>query len=63
MNDVNSHHKPDAEWTELAAALSVEELIAGKVIEPNQADFAHRIIAQQLEILLIMNCRPSGKTV
>ena len=54
-----SHDRPDEQWCELAAALAAEELIAGKLITPDQADFAHRIIAQQLFILLVSNCRPN----
>jgi hypothetical protein len=48
----------DEDWTELAAAYAVDELIAGKVIVPAQAEFAHRIVAQQLYVLLVSNCRP-----
>jgi hypothetical protein len=53
-----AHHRPDEEWAEFAAALAVDELIAGKVITSDQADLAHRIVAQQIHILLISNCRP-----
>jgi hypothetical protein len=53
-----SHHRPDEQWSELAASLAVDELIAGKLITSDQADFARRIVAQQLHILLISNCRP-----
>jgi hypothetical protein len=52
------HHKPDGQWCDLAASYAVDELIAGKLIEPDQAEFARRIIAQQLSILLVSNCRP-----
>ncbi len=52
------HHQPDKEWAELAASLSVDELIAGNVVTAAQADFACRIVAQQIYILLISNCRP-----
>jgi hypothetical protein len=48
----------DEDWTELAAEYVVEELIAGKVVAPEQAEFAHRIVAQQLFVLLVSNCRP-----
>lgn len=40
-------------WSELAAALSVDELLVGKVILGDQADFARKIIAQQLHIMLL----------
>lgn len=53
-----SFGRSDKEWSELSAAMAVDELIAGKLLVPAQADFAHRIIAQQLLILLISNCRP-----
>jgi len=52
------HPKPDEEWCTLAAELSVEELLAGRVIAPDQRKFAQEIIAQQLYILLASNCRP-----
>jgi hypothetical protein len=55
-----SFPKPDLEWSNLAAGLAADELIAGKLITREQADFAQRIIAQQLHILLVSNCRPVG---
>ena len=45
-------------WSDKAASASVDELLVGKVIRPDQADFARRIIAQQLHLLLIMNVIP-----
>jgi hypothetical protein len=53
-----AHHRPDEQWSEVTASLAVDELIAGKLITSDQADFARRIVAQQLQILLISNCRP-----
>ena len=32
--------------------------MAGKLITPDQSDFAKRIIEQRLFVLLISNCRP-----
>jgi molybdate-binding protein len=60
MADTPTYNKPDLEWCDLAADLAADELIAGKVITREQADFVRRIIAQQLHILLISNCRPSS---
>jgi hypothetical protein len=37
--------------------VAVGELIAGKVTTSGEADLAHRIVAQQIHILLISNCR------
>jgi hypothetical protein len=51
-------HRTDDDWSTLAAELAVHELIAGDVISANQADFARRIIGQQLFVLLVSNCRP-----
>jgi hypothetical protein len=53
------HHRPDEQWSNLAAELAVDELIAGKLIMQDQADFARRIVAQQIYVLLISNCRPT----
>jgi len=58
-NQFPAHHKPDREWCDLAADLAADELIAGSVIAPDQFKFAREIIAQQLRILLVSNCRPS----
>jgi hypothetical protein len=52
------HSMSDEDWTELAAANAVDELIAGKIVEPEKAEFALRIVAQQLFVLLVSNCRP-----
>jgi hypothetical protein len=58
MTNPPSFPKPDLEWCNLAADLAADELIAGKLIPREQASFAQRIIAQQLHILLVSNCRP-----
>jgi hypothetical protein len=58
MTHLPSFPKPDLEWCNLAANLAADELIAGKLITHEQADFTRRIIAQQLHILLVSNCRP-----
>lgn len=58
MTNLPSHPKPDLDWCALAANLSADELVAGKLITREQADFAQRIIGQQLYILLVSNCRP-----
>jgi hypothetical protein len=47
-------------WSERAASASVEELLAGTVIRLDQADFARRIIAQQLHLLLLTGLIPPG---
>jgi hypothetical protein len=56
--DLPQRGMPDEDWCELAAANAVDELIAGKVVAPEQSAFAHRIVAQQLFVLLVSNCRP-----
>jgi hypothetical protein len=53
------HHRPDEQWSNLAAELAVDELIAEKLITEDQADFARRIVARQIYVLLISNCRPT----
>lgn len=40
-------------WSERAAASAVDELLLGKVIRPDQADFARKIIAQDLHLALL----------
>jgi hypothetical protein len=45
-------------WCERAAASSVNELLVGKVIRQDQADFAHKIIAQDLHIMLLGGAIP-----
>ncbi len=47
-------------WSEEAAVLSVDELLMGKVIRSDQAEFARKIIAQQLHILLVSGAGPKG---
>jgi hypothetical protein len=44
----------------LAASLAVDELVAGNLITLDRAEFARQIIDQQIQILLISNCRPTG---
>jgi len=38
--------------------MAVDELIVGKLLAVDQADFARRIVAQELFILLVSNQRP-----
>jgi hypothetical protein len=40
-------------WCERAASSSVDELLIGKVIQPDQAEFARKIIAQDLHLMLL----------
>jgi hypothetical protein len=54
----NPLQRPDGAWSDLVAAMAVHELIAGKVIRSDQADFAKRIVQQQIFIMLISGCRP-----
>jgi hypothetical protein len=56
--DLLHHGMSDENWSELAAAYAVDELIAGKVVAPEQAEFARQIVAQQLSVMLVSNCRP-----
>jgi hypothetical protein len=51
--------KPDLEWSDLVAGFAAEELIAGRLITREQADFAQRIIAQQIHIFLVSGSRPT----
>ncbi|WP_156927925.1 hypothetical protein [Bradyrhizobium sp. Tv2a-2] len=53
--------KPDLEWSDLVAGHAAEELIAGRLIAPERADFAQRIIAQQIHIFLISGLRPTDE--
>ncbi len=58
--EISPPRPTDETWSEVAAASAAEELVAGKLIRVDQADFAQRIIAQQLHILLISNYRPAS---
>jgi len=60
MSMVPSHSKPDEAWCEMLASYSADELVAGKLITPQQWDQAMRAIRQQAYILLISNCYPAG---
>jgi hypothetical protein len=55
-----AHPIPDEEWCEMLASYAIDELIAGKLLSANQADFARRIIQQQAYILLFSNAYPAG---
>ena len=50
---------PDLEWSDLVAEYAAEELITGRLITREQADFAQRIIAQQIHIFLVSGSRPT----
>ena len=52
------HNYSDQEWATLAASCVVTELLDGKVIKLEQADFARRIVSQELYVLLVSNVRP-----
>lgn len=43
---------------EQAAASSIDELLIANLIQADQADFARRIVAQQLHILLVSGAVP-----
>lgn len=45
-------------WSNRAAEACVDELLAGKLFKAAQADFARKIVAQQLHILLISGLLP-----
>ena len=55
-----SHSIPDEKWCDLAASYAADELLAGKLIAQDQWEFAKKIVEQQLTVLLVSNCRPSG---
>jgi hypothetical protein len=44
----------------VVAQSAAEELVAGRLITTEQAEFAQRIIHQQIEIMLLSDCRPIG---
>lgn len=50
---------PDEQWGDMIASLSADELIAGKLMNPEQWDLARRVIAQQIYVSLASNCRPA----
>ncbi|HXY00323.1 MAG TPA: hypothetical protein VEI54_05335 [Candidatus Limnocylindrales bacterium] len=52
------HNEAWLAWSDQAAALSVDELLIAKLIQPDQADFARRIVAQQLHVLLVSGSIP-----
>jgi hypothetical protein len=45
-------------WSDKAAALCVDELLVAKLIHADEADFARRVVAQQLHILLVSGVLP-----
>jgi hypothetical protein len=45
-------------WSDQAAALCVDELLVAKLIQAGQADWARRIVGQQLHILLVSGVIP-----
>jgi hypothetical protein len=53
--------KPDSDWSDMVAGHAAEELIAGRLITREQADFAQRIIAQQIYIFLVSGSRPTDE--
>jgi hypothetical protein len=57
-DDLPVRYKSDERWCELAVSMAVDELIVGKLLAVDQADFARRIVAQELFILLVSNQRP-----
>lgn len=61
--ELPKHTKSDENWSDLVADMAASELVAGKLIAPDQFDFAQRIIAQQVYILLISECRPSRDVI
>jgi hypothetical protein len=57
---IPKHPIPDERWCDLMASNAVEELVAGKLLDVGQFEFAKRIIAQQAYVLLISNAYPAG---
>ena len=57
------HPQPAERWRDMLASYSADELVAGKLIQPDQWDFVMRIIRQQAHILLASNCYPSATSV
>lgn len=51
-------NKKDLAWAERVSGFIAEELIAGKLITRDQANFAAEIAAQQIHIFLISGYRP-----
>ena len=53
-----AHNEAWVSWSDRAAALSVDELLTAKLISAEQADFARRIVALQLHVLLVSGFIP-----
>jgi hypothetical protein len=56
----NPRNDADLRWSDTVAGFAAEELIAGSLITREQADFAQRIIAQQLHVFLVSGYRPES---
>ena len=50
--------KKDRAWADIVSGFIADELIAGKLITEDQADFATKIAAQQIYIFLVSGHRP-----
>jgi hypothetical protein len=55
---IAAHNDAWLAWSKQAAALSVDELLVAKLIQSDQADFARRIVEQQLHVLLVSGVLP-----
>ena len=54
------HPQPAERWCDMLASYSADELVAGKLFQPDRWNFAMRIIRQQAHLLLASNCYPSA---
>lgn len=52
-----AHPKSDREWADMVGSFAADEFLAGKLIVADQWSFARDIVAQQVLIPLLSNCR------
>ena len=60
MTGPSPHPQLDERWCDLLASHAADELVAGKIIQPDQWAFAMQVIRQQAYVLLVSNCYPTG---
>jgi hypothetical protein len=61
MAELKKHYLPDLEWCERAGASAVDELLVAKLITSEQADWARKIVSQDLYIQLVSGIRPQDE--
>ena len=58
MDNKDDRDATDLKWSNVAADLAVDELRVAKLISADEAEFARRIVSQQLHIMSISGKRP-----